>query len=207
MFGLRHASGVDRLRRQRACPRSSTATGDLFVAWERDDANGDPTVWYRVIAAGASEFSLGPVMATAGPSALPALAVDRDRGLAYLAVHDQNLDDIVLIALDDTGELGRVSMGATARIDHSPVIAVSPGGGAVGWYRTVSGFRNRYLVQPFAFDGAVLTPGDEIDLGTDQAVGVYSPALTHIGDDTFFAAWSEGTAPDFLVKARAVSAR
>lgn len=186
---------------------ASTAAGDVYAAWERSEGGGDPTVWYGLIAADATGFALGPVMATAGASSLPSLAVDRDRGLAYLAVRDQTLDDIVLIALDETGELGRITLGATGEIDHSPVIAVSPSGGAVGWYRTVSGIRNRFVVQRFDFDGAVLSPGSEIDLGTDGAVGVYSPALIHIGDDIYFAAWSEGTAPEFFVKGRAVRTR
>ncbi len=185
---------------------ASANDGGLFTAWQRDDGNGD-VVWYGFIPAGASGFSVGPVAATTTSSAAPSLAVDRSSDTAYLAVWDDTADDIVLIALNRDGEIARTSLGAAAETDFSPVVVTSSTGGAVGWYRNVSGIRNRFVVQRFDFDGTSFDLGDEHDLGTLGAVSVYSPALIHIGDDMYFGAWSEGDAPDFFVKGRAVDTR
>jgi len=186
---------------------AATADGDLFSAWSRVDGNGDSVVWYGYIAADGDGFSFGPRMATTGLSSAPSLVTDRERGFAYLAVRDDASQDIVLMAVDANGEVARTPLGIAGVSDHSPIVVTSPTGGAVGWYRNVSGIRNRFMVQRFDFDGSTLTLAQEQDLGTDGAVSVYSPALTHIGDDIYFAAWSEGNSPEFFVKGRAVATR
>ena len=99
-----------------------------------------------------------------------------------------------------------LTLGLSAKFDHSPIVAQGESGGAVAWYRMISGIKSSVFVQRFDFDGeAFSTPGDPVRVNDGAAAGYFPTSITHIADNIYFIVWSEGNSPDFRVKARFVS--
>ncbi len=181
--------------------------GTIYTAWVRSPPSADGRVVSGSIATGASAVTPAPpyeviVGESVGP---PSYSVASD-GFVYLAFGGDGSDrDIVLTAGDGfTVGAPSASFGGLGRLDHSPTVAAGVGGGAVAYYRNVSGIRNQVVVQPFTFDGASFTLGSEQLLDTESAAP-YGAAITHVRDNIYFVAWSAGASPELYLEGRFVS--
>ncbi len=181
--------------------------GDLYLAWVRTPSGEDDRVVHASIAAGTDQVEPGfpRDVLTNQTGYGPSYAAGSDDRI-YLAYASSAADrDIVLTdGSQFDGAPAFVYFGDASRVDHSPTVAATDGGGAVAYFRNVSGIRNQVVVQPFGFDGTSFTLGVEQVLDTDTAIGAYPPALTHVEGDVYFVAWSEGASPDLYLKGRFV---
>lgn len=173
--------------------------GSFYLAWTESDANTEDHVVHTFFSTDATEPSPVPpaeasLAATSSCSACAASA--GGQGYVILAFNAGGSIFLKDGSVFDPGATA-VELGASNRIDHSPQLALSPGGGAVAYYRNISGIRNDVVLAPFTFGGGSFTMGPEVVLPDGPAPSVYGLAFTHIGEDVFFVAWSEGTSPDF----------
>lgn len=90
-----------------------------------------------------------------------------------------------------------LQLGDAGALNHGPALATAPGGPALLWYRHVSGLDNELLAARLVDDGS-LTAGAPRSLRAE--VPPYPVALVHVGGDVFFAAWSEGDNPDYMIQ-------
>ena len=180
---------------------AASADGAMYVAWERSEQLDEDFVVRGRVAANDTVVTPSPPP-TAGPGqgAGPSYAIGAE-GDVYLAYRNPTSGDVVI---EDGADLGvappRSTFGALGRTDHTPVIATEVGGGAVAYYRNISGIRNELIVQGFSYDGAEFALDPEVT-GAPEAV-LYAPAIASVGDRVYFIAWSEGTSPDFYIKGR-----
>ena len=131
--------------------------------------------------------------------------------LAY-GVEGYNSSEIVLTDVEWLGEEGapRLSLGHPSAYDHTPAIATAPGGGAVMWYRVRSGIRNDAWLQRFTGGDMWRAEGEPLLLNPEGPIDdhatppIYGPALIHLHDHLYLAAWSEGTSPNFRLVGRFV---
>jgi hypothetical protein len=191
---------------------NATATvsgGEVIVAWDRNEAMMMDQVWLGgASGTPAPELAVDGLATTFGAS-LAADASDPSRVYAALAgdvipgATDIRLTDVERPLAERPVEV----LGAARVVDHSPVIAPSSdgGGGAVAYYRNVSGLSNRLIVQRFTYDGTDFTIGPELEVVSMRAAP-YPPAITHVLGDLYFVAWSEGTSPAFRLRGRFVRA-
>jgi hypothetical protein len=125
-------------------------------------------------------------------------------------VHSERGGDLQIVILDgsDVGATpASLELGMVGRIDHSPVLAAPANGtgGAVAYYRNLSGAQNEVIVQSFLFDGSAFSAGPEVNIPLGSpALGVYAPAIVHVEGDVYFVAWSEGASPDLSLYGRFV---
>ena len=120
-------------------------------------------------------------------------------GRVYLAFGDPVSAQVVLTDGAAFGAAPSVELGMRGKSDFAPTVAPSAGGGAVAWHKNVSGYQDNLYAQAFRHDGTAFTLGTPV-LVTPQTVPPYAPAITHVRDDLYFLAWSEGTNPNFVVK-------
>ena len=181
--------------------------GTIYVAWVRSPPAADDRVVNGRIAPGASVVTPSPPQEViAGDSGgSPSYAVGGD-GAVYVAYGGDDSDRDIILAVGNQfdGGAASTSFGGVGRLDHSPTVAAAGGGGAVAYYRNVSGIRNQVVVQPFTYDGASFTLGNEELLDTESAAP-YGAAITHVRDNIYFVAWSAGASPDLFIEGRFVS--
>jgi hypothetical protein len=175
--------------------------GTLHLAYNSaDPADADDQVVHTTLAPGATAVSPSPPAAMHGRTQGSGadVAVGRD-GRVYVAFADPVGDQVVLTDGALFGPAPSVELGTGGKADFAPTLAPAVGGGALAWHQNVSGYRNKLYAQPFRYDGTTFTPGTPV-LVTPQTVPPYAPAITHVQEDLYFLAWSEGTNPNFLVK-------
>jgi hypothetical protein len=96
-----------------------------------------------------------------------------------------------------------ITLGRLDQLNYMPKVVGGPSGGAVAWYKNTSGLRNELYLQRFTdLSGSLNGVGVPVVVAND--VPPYQPSLTHVSDDTYAAAWSAGTNPDFFIKLRFV---
>ncbi len=172
--------------------------GTLYLAFAQAlPPDYDDAVYYTALAPGATQASPLPAVladqraAAAGPD----LARGPD-GQVYLAFGDADAEMIVLTDGADFTGGPAVELGTPNRLDFSPAVAPATGGGAVAWFRNLSGFQNELRVQGFTYNGTAFTLGEAQNV-TAESVPPYAPTITHIKDDIYFVAWSQGDNPDY----------
>lgn len=178
---------------------AATADGTTHVAWVRAPTADEEYVVHTALPAGAAALEPStPIQAVPTQAGAPSFAALGER--AYLAVASDSA--IVLIDGSDLdGSASSLSFDDGARLDHTPTVAAGPGGGAIAWYKNISGIRNDMFVQAFRFDGATFTIDWDVQV-PGGPMAPYAPAITHVKDNVYFVAWSEGTSPDFTLKGR-----
>ncbi len=177
------------------------ADGRLTVAWTRSIVDGDDEVRFAGIAAGSG-------------TAEPAQDLLQD-SVTYAAAVCHG-EAAVVAGTVDSGGSASIAARATApgasvwevveagRFLHSPALASDGGRGALAAYRLVGGLSNELFVTSWSLDGDEMLGGgaEEIDVG--DGAPPYAPALTHVVEDVWFVAWSEGDNPDYRVRGRFV---
>ena len=141
---------------------------------------------------------------------MPSLVVDpaqTDRVYLAFGAGDESHSSIHLenaIGLD--ADSPRAEFGAASEYSHTPGAVAGPEGGALVWYRLVSGIRNDVMAQRFIYDGEAFTAqGDAAQVNDDGEFGApYAPAIAHVKDNVYFVVWSQGTSPAFRLKGRFV---
>lgn len=183
---------------------AASPDGALHAAWDRDEGTGS-RVARRALVAGVAGSA--PVLVPEGSESFGAHhAAGPDGGIhvAYTLLDGSEYDVVLGDATETAPSPARLTLGRSGRLDHTPTIAPAPGGGAVAWFRNVSGYRNGLRVQAFtAVDGSYGSGTEWTMEGVEEALP-YAPALTHVGDGTYFLAWSEGASPDIRLRARFV---
>ena len=157
------------------------------------------------IAAGASIPEPQPprVVASSSGETSSHYAVDRSNDRAYLA-YGFNSNIVVLDGANFSSGTAFLELGAGSGLDFAPRVVPGPGGGAVFWYRNISGFSNQFLAQSFTFDGSDFVSGAQRAV-TTSTVPPYAPAAAHVDGDVYVVAWSEGASPAFRIKLAFVS--
>jgi len=185
--------------------------GTIVVAWTRSVSDTEYGV--RTVQV-APDGTIGAVQAVAeGVTDGAALGIGAGQGatpwLAWYRADGANA--IVDLARVGDPPGSAASFGEGWAFDHSPILAPTAWGGAILWYRVRNGMWNDVLLQGFDGSGAGAVPEGQavlvnpVEGDVDHATpAVYGPALTHIRDRVFLAAWSEGDNPDFTVVGRFV---
>jgi hypothetical protein len=183
--------------------------GDVHVAWVRSPAEGVDRVQYCVVAAGARECSSTSPwepdagVETGGPSLATLVKPDDP---TFLSFHAAAGHGSVIRAVEATRAETPpgVSLGDTTRMNHSPVLQGFPGGVALLWYRVITGIRNDVLLGAFRPLGTSYIAPRPARVLNENPAAPYAPAFVHIEGSRFFAAWSEGTSPQFRLMGRFV---
>ncbi len=186
--------------------------GQLQTAWVRWDFESDEKYIVQTTFETAGELSalddpisLEANTMTGGPNLA---SWHGEKGQTYLAWHAEKsgeVDVFVGDALTAANNGRALRLGAQGRIDHVPQLAVRPGGGAVAWFRQLSGIRQEIFVHSFAYDGESFEAGEEFQVPTEQPAALYAPAFVHLGEGIYFLSWAEGISPDFRLKGRLIS--
>lgn len=167
----------------------------LNVAWTRTDAFTERTWILR------SDRDAPEELWPADPSAAPALAAEGTRRYAAVqASITMSEQEIFLALVEPPARLGR-----NGRLDFSPRVVLTGGGGVVAWYRNVAGLENELVMQPFTDAGGAVTLGEEIIVSGDRPAAPYPPAVTEIADGLGLVVWSSGTSPDLRLYGRFVA--
>ncbi len=187
---------------------ANTAEGGLFGAFESSDME-NTRAKFGYLPAGEDKAPDARPADDAASSGAPVLATGAEAGdPAYLAWHRDASGELktylrtVTATIEEGESPAALSFGASGKNDHSPAVAASPTGGAVAWYRIISGIKNNVLVQGFSNENGVLTPLGLPVFVNDSPAAPYPLSLVHIAGDLFFVAWSEGTSPDFRLRGR-----
>lgn len=168
------------------------ADGALRVAWDEDGRT------YHGTFDGALTPADPPLVFAGADTGAPSLAIDAD-GDAWIAVHVERRGgaDILVKPADEHGATSSpIWFGEAGEVDLLPAIAFGPTGGAVFWYRRISGARFRLFVAP------IDDPSAAEEISTDVAAAPYGATLVHIVDDVYFAAWADGANPNYRVRGR-----
>jgi hypothetical protein len=191
----------------------SDAGGGLALAWTSTPDEGASRVglarWRSL--GDSPDLTRSPEEGASKPDLALGVGEGAPLFLAY-AVEGYNSSEVVLTDVEWLGEEGapRLSFGHPSAYDHTPTLATAPGGGAVMWYRVRGGIRNDAWLQRFTggdmwrAEGVplLLNPAGPID---DHATPpIYGPALIHLHDHLYLAAWSEGQSPNFRLVGRFV---
>ena len=190
---------------------AARADGSLVVAWTASASATDATVRWLTMAPDGTLSS--PSAFAAGYTDGASLAAATGEGAAtYAAWFRQDPEGVVELTRLGDAQGAVATFGVPLRADHSPLVVPGPGGGALAWYRTRTGYWSDLLVQGFSAAGAglaatgqplVVNPA-EGTLQSHAAPAAYGPALTRVRDRVYLAAWSEGTSPDFALMGRFV---
>jgi hypothetical protein len=178
---------------------ASTEDGALYLAYLQAVApDWDDFALHTAVDPGARVADPLPAVGPAGRGLAGSVHVAAGTGgEVLLALGDATVNRIVLTDATHFGSgAPEVLLGEAGLLNYSPVVAVSPSGGAVAWYRHMAGLQNELWVQGFAFDGSAFSLGAP-ELATGEWVPPYQPTITHVKDDVFFVAWSQGTSPAF----------
>jgi len=187
------------------------------LGWEeRPDEGDDRVVWRELLPDGlgtATDTATLSAQTELGTLARVAVAVEQTpREAVVFVAHGgagADLDITVEVVARGDGEPGptqRLGLGDEA--EHSPGIGLGPDGGAVVYYRLLSGLANELVVQPFRLDGdpdgvvSDVSMGDAITIETEQPVLPYPPSITNVGPGLWFLTWSEGTGTALRVRGR-----
>ena len=185
----------------------ATPDGEVYLAWARDDGEGERVV-FKMLDDGTTEpEQIAPGTAASGGPRLALASDDPHRPL--LAYHMEAGTDlqVYVTMLGGSGSPPELELGEARRLDHTANVAAGLGGGAVAWFRTVRGIRSEVLVQGFGIDGASIVADTELLMDTEDAGSPYHSGFTHIYDDVYFVSWASGTSPDFRIFGRFVTVR
>ena len=177
-----------------------TSEGAVLLAWTNLVALDDDPVVHTTLKPGASEFDPHVVAVTGAMGGAPSFSSGETPFLAFHRDLGNEFDILIKNALNSDPNAPVLTLGQPGRIDHTPVVVATDDGGVVAWYRNVSGFRNDLFVQRFWYDETGFTAGVETQIITAMPVAPYPPALTSVGDNVFFIAWSEGQSPELFLK-------
>ena len=180
---------------------AASNAGEMNVAWTRSPIDGDDEVRFATIPDGAATAGPQTDLLDGSTTYSPALAW----GESSVIAATEDLGGSAAIVLRATAEgAPPLELAEPGRFLHSPALAATGDGGAVAAYRLVSGLDNDLWLARWSRDVYVVeeVATEEIDVGTGAAP--YAPALTHVVDDVWFVAWSEGDNPDYRVRGRFV---
>lgn len=178
---------------------ASASDGTLHLAYlQAFGPDWEDFVLHTAVAPGARVVDPLPPVAPAGRTLSGSAHLAAGSGGRVLLAFDDAV--VNRVVLTDATHFGagapEALVGEVGLVNHSPVLAAAPGGGAVAWYRHVTGFYSELWVQRFDYDGAAFALGTPA-LVTGEWVPPYAPAITHVKDNIYFVAWSQGTSPDF----------
>jgi len=185
--------------------------GDMHVAWTRERVEGEDIAKHALIPAGASAPT-GPALdAIEGISTMsPSLAADPlQEGRVFMAVGagDESHSSIYIKnAAEMNTSSANLEFGEASEYSHTPGVVVGPDGGALVWYRIISGIRNDVMTQGFEYDGQdFVAHGSAVQVNNEGEFGApYAPAIAHVKDNIYFIVWSQGVSPAFRLKGRFV---
>ncbi len=176
--------------------------GALAVAWAGSDDTGPVQVRHAMVIDDAFVPDPAPLLLEDEASG-PALARDPSGTGAYVAVS-------VVAGAGRTIQVARAEPGARTPpvvlgdgLSHGPSLATGPTGAGVAWYRNISGIRNALWVARIVDDGDTLTATAEQAI-PDAEAAPYASTITHVVDDVYFVAWSQGQSPDLRLYGRFV---
>lgn len=172
--------------------------GVLALAWEGTDADDLTLIRHGVVDRGA--FSPDPpAILIPEPARGPALAVDPTGAGAYVAasveVGGGRQIQVLRSALDSDAPATVLASGGLL---HTTSIAGAPSGAGIAWYDNLAGLDNELWAAAIVDDGDTLAAGEAVQI-PGAVAAPYPSTITHISEDTYFVAWSEGDSPAFRV--------
>ena len=179
--------------------------GDLAVAWAGTDDTDLAQVRHAIVVDDAFVPD-PPALLLDDDASSPAVARDPTGAGAYIAVSvEDGGGRAIRIARAEPGDdTTPVLLGDG--LSFSPSLATGPTGAGVAWYRNISGIRNALWVARLVDDGDTLT-ATAAQAIPDAEAAPYASTITHVVDDVYFVAWSQGTSPDLRLYGRFVDLR
>ena len=172
-----------------------TDSGAVWMAWEREPAEGASEVRVRSFAQDA------PQLAALGleSSGQPQLLADGETVWAVFTGEQSGELDLYLTDVSrPLSSRASTVIGEAGRLEHSGRLARDGDGHyALVFFRQISGFTNELQAASWSAANPP-TVGETRRLDTMGAPS-YAPPLTHVGDDVWFAGFSEGANPNFRV--------
>jgi hypothetical protein len=180
---------------------AASADGDLVATWTRSTVDGDDEVRLAAIPAGAG--AAGPDESVL-PGAVTYTAAACHGQLAVVAATQDLGGSASIVARTTAPGAGVWETAEAGRFIHSPALSAHGERGALAAYRLVSGLSNELFVASWSLDGDGIQGGRVEDIDVGDGAPPYAPAITHVVEDVWFVAWSEGDNPDYRVRGRFV---
>ncbi len=178
------------------------ASGDVILAWERNEEDESKHVVQVRVAAGKDVPETGPVRVSREKSSQVSLG--GEEGLGYYLVSGRSAGGLLLkSAVDFDPDSNELKLGES-KLAISPQVAASEGGGLVAWLETSAGFEAELYWQAFQNqDGSLVAIDEPRMVATDNpSIGAYRLSLVHLHDEVFMLTWTEGPVSDLHVKWR-----
>jgi hypothetical protein len=178
-------------------PTAAVRDDILHIAWRADTADAEFVRTYALTREGAPASAAEPEIAWPdGPSNAPAFIPGADWLAMGVAIGG---DPSVRISNHIDGGGRAAIVGAPNRVDHTPWVAGTAAGGVLAHYSVVRGIQNDLWWVPFEDTGDALVTADPIQAPSDGPVAPYTPCIVRVGNNRYFAAWSQGNSPEFLM--------
>lgn len=183
------------------------ADGRVWAAWQRGEADGTETTWFRALDEGvAPARAFADADRTAGP-ALAADVADPDRVWLSVAADLGIREDLALADVGDPSGAGASDTFGDARDleTWATLSAGDAGQGAVVWLWSIQGIQSGVAAARFSAeaDGSIAF-GDRVELARAQPAGPYPLGVARLSADWLFVAWSDGDSPAFRLRGRFV---
>jgi len=184
---------------------TGSSDGRIYVAWDESTDDSD-TLHHTLIEPAGDGVTVQPAQPVVNaPAGTGSYTVGPD-GAVTLAYTGFEVGDQQVI-LRDGGALGptsqSVALGKAGKVDHSPTVAATAGGGAVAWFQNISGIRNDVYVQSFKRrETGGFEVGSVRKIATESPAPPYPIAFEHVAQDLYVIAWSEGSSPNFVIRAQ-----
>lgn len=177
--------------------------GTLYAAWTRSGVAGQDQAQLARLAPGADSFMCVDAGANSAPTSGAVFGVNQYGAFAAFTHVDGGAVCLVPGTRFDGSDAHLcVTGGPQLGANHSPVVAPGPQGGAIVWFANQSGLKNKLLFQRFSWDGVYLESVGSPEQLNEAGAPPYQPTLVHLAGDVYFAAWSEGSSPDFMVRGK-----
>lgn len=179
----------------------ATSDGTLVLGFSREPLEGDNALWMIRVDSDNTSATVDPEPVMPGRFGKSVSFAETPHGVVAATGTEEEAELSILVrnlsSMDPV-----VQLGITGRLEHTPALASGPMGLAVFFYRVRSGIRNDVILQGLSHDGDTFEVKEEVTVTGEGPAGPYGPALTHVYDDVFFAAWAEGISPAFRIRGR-----
>ncbi len=174
--------------------------GAVWIVWSSEAIEGDPEILYGSIPKGATGLEQVYKARKEGATSAGDLVTDPSgQGFLVYTAEVGSETDVYVRPLDPASAALR-SFGAAGSVDHSGVVRLGKnGGGAVAWYRNVSGLKNNIFAQPFEYNNGMFSVSTSSIQVTPEIAAPYALSFEHLGGGYYFIAWSQGNNPKFRV--------
>lgn len=183
---------------------ASDMVNTIYIAWQRESNDDSTDVGVRMVSIPIIGTVKDPVQAfdpySGHRNQAPDYTSTVQGGLPWMAFQTSG-QTATHIAVRNGRDFSAASviLDDGPGMNHTPAVVSVQNGGAIVWYRQLSGIKNEVRFQEFQTDtaGNPIMLGKSVQLNTNPAAP-YQPAIAALPDG-YFVAWSEGKSPAFRI--------